>query len=170
MKPLNWNLHLIIPKSQAIFPDSYFNLKLNSFSGVLCEFASGLRDSRIVFTVCLLTTPALLVPVGDFHRLQVCWEVGEGGRWEDDSTQQHSAPSQLKPKQIFWGRNILRVAHLMWGYKDVWNVFHFQSSCCCLLLDRGHLCCRDKTWRRWCKWESTLMYVFILYSTWSDFC
>ena len=67
MKPLNWNLHLIIPKSQAIFPDSYFNLKLNSFSGVLCELASGLRDLRIVFTVCLLTTPVLLAPVGDFQ-------------------------------------------------------------------------------------------------------
>lgn len=138
-----------------------FKIKFIFWCSVWVCFRLDLRDLWIVFTDCLLTTPVLLIPVGDFHRLQVCCEVGEGGRLEDDIMQQHSAPSQLKPKQIFWGRNNLRVAHLIWGYKDVWHACRFRSSCCCLPLDQVHPCCWDETWWRWCKWSPlSCMYLF----------
>lgn len=98
-KPLNWMLHLIILKSQAISPELYFNLKQNSLFGVVSLLQAWLRYLWITFTVCLLTTSEIVMPVGDFHKAG----SGERGRLEKDLTQQNTAPSYLKPKQVFWG-------------------------------------------------------------------
>lgn len=118
-----------------------------------------LRDLWIAFTVCLLTTSAILIPLGDLHKAG----SGEGGGLERDFMQKITVPSHLKPKQIFWGLSKLLDSSSPFDLRIHWCVKLRQFPIFLLHSppEESAPYCRER-WNPvvWCK-QWVLLYSFV---------